>query len=161
MMIALFFAAGLAAAPQPSTPAPTIAGSVRTEVSAVASENCGGTGDTAEIIVCGGSTGRFRIDPTVMEASRIREAPPPKPELDATKVSAKSGCVGPNACDGGVIPLVRMALVAARAAALAANGEDWREALRTKADEYRLYEERKDRRDRERKVRVEFGARSR
>lgn len=95
--------------------------------------------DPAEVVVCGRSQQRYRIDPDVLEATRSAEAPPPKPVLDATKANA---CVGPD-CGGGTIPLVAMALTAIKAAELAAEGHDWREAFRTHPDQYRAYQESK------------------
>lgn len=95
--------------------------------------------DPAKIVVCGRSQQRYRIDPDVLAATRAAEAPPPKPALDAT---ADSACTGPN-CGGGTIPLVGMALTALKAVELAAEGDDWREAFRTRPDQYRAYEDAK------------------
>ncbi|MGE5562389.1 MAG: hypothetical protein ACM3ZV_03685 [Bacillota bacterium] len=95
--------------------------------------------DPAEVVVCGRSQQPYRIDPGVLAATRAAEAPPPKPPLDA---SADQACVGPN-CGGGTIPLVGMALKAIEAVELAARGDDWREAFRTRPDQYRAYEEAK------------------
>lgn len=96
----------------------------------------------AEVIVCGRSRQQFRIDPDVLAATRAAEAPPAKPELDAT---AAPGCTGPN-CGGGTIPLVGMALTAIKAAELAAQGDDWRDAFRTHPDSYSVYQEEKAKR---------------
>ena len=159
MMFALTMALGVAA---PSAPQAAIASAVRSEVSAAATACRGNAVDVADanadIVVCAPGPSRYRIDRDVLEASRAREAPPPKPDLSAdAAMPASTGCVGPNACQGSVVPLVRVALVAAQAAALALSGEDWREALRTKEDEYRLYQERQERRASERRVKVDFG----
>ena len=97
--------------------------------------------DATTVVVCGRSQQRYRIDPVVLEATREAEAPPPKPNLDAT---AAPGCIGPN-CGGGMIPLVAMALTAVKAAVLASQGDDWRDALRTHPDAYRQYEDAKAR----------------
>jgi hypothetical protein len=97
--------------------------------------------DPTTVVVCGRSQQRYRIDPVVLEATREAEAPPPKPRLDATTAE---GCTGPN-CGGGVIPLVGMALTAVKAAVLASEGEDWREAFRTHPDAYRQYVDAKTR----------------
>ena len=99
------------------------------------------TEDPTVVVVCGRSQQRYRIDPVVLEATREAEAPPPKPKLDATTAS---GCIGPN-CGGGTIPLVAMALTAVKAAVLASEGDDWREAFRTHPDAYRQYEDAKAR----------------
>ena len=108
---------------------------------------------SADLVVCGKGAKRYRIDPSVLEAQRAHDAPPPKPPLTA-EMSPESGCVGPQACKGGVVPLVGMALVAAKAAALAAEGEDWRDALRTHEDEYRLYQQAEERRAKDRRVKI-------
>lgn len=97
--------------------------------------------DPTVVVVCGRSQQRYRIDPVVLEATREAEAPPPKPTLDATTAE---GCVGPN-CGGGTIPLVAMALTAVKAAVLASQGDDWRDAFRTHPDAYRQYEDAKAR----------------
>ena len=105
--------------------------------------------NSAEVIVCGHSNRRYRIDPTVLAATRAAEALPPKPPVSAT---AAEPCTGPN-CGGGTIPLVGMALTALKAAELAADGDDWRDALRTHPDQYQVYEQKKN----ESKARVSFG----
>jgi hypothetical protein len=105
-----------------------------------AKERCN-SDDPSTVVVCGRSQQRYRIDPLVLEATREAEAPPPKPKLDATTTNA---CTGPN-CGGGVIPLVGMALTAVKAAVLASQGDDWREAFRTRPDQYRAYEDAKAR----------------
>jgi hypothetical protein len=97
--------------------------------------------DPTTVVVCGRSQNQYRIDPTVLEATREADALPIKPKLDATTSSA---CIGPN-CGGGMIPLVGMALTAVKAAVLASEGDDWREAFRTHPDQYRAYEDAKAR----------------
>ena len=107
----------------------------------------------ADVAVCAKRGQQYRIDKSVLEASRAAEARPPKPPIVADNDSTK-GCVGPMACQGDMIPLVGMAMVAAKAAALAASGEDWREAIRTHEDEYRLCKQAEARRARDRKPRI-------
>lgn len=107
----------------------------------------------ADILVCGKRGERYRIDPNVLEADRAANALPPKPPVHAGEATA-SGCVGPNACKDGVIPLVGMALAAAKAAVLAANGGDWRDAIRIHEDEYRLYKQAEERRRKERGIKI-------
>lgn len=97
--------------------------------------------DPATVVVCGRSQQRYRIDPVVLEATREASAAPPKPRLDAT---TEPGCIGPN-CGGGTIPLVAVALTALKAAVLASQGDDWREAFRTHPDAYSQYEDAKAR----------------
>lgn len=109
--------------------------------------------DPNAVVVCGRSSERYRIDRSVLEASRAHDAPPPKPQVMADTAS-DTGCIGGQGCTGGVVPLIGMALVALKAADLAAKGDDWRDALRTHEDEYRLYKQAEERKARERKVRI-------
>lgn len=96
--------------------------------------------DSSEVVVCGRSQQKYRIDPSVLAAGRAAEAPPPKPQLDATGAAP---CAGANCGGGSYVPLVGMALTALKAAELAANGDDWRDAFRTRPDQYRVYEQEK------------------
>ena len=105
--------------------------------------------DPAEVVVCGRSQQRYRIDPQVLAANRAADALPPKPALDASR---DSSCTGPN-CGGGTIPLVGMALAVLKAAELAVQGDDWREAFRTHPDRYELYQQSEARK----KARVTIG----
>jgi hypothetical protein len=107
----------------------------------------------AEVIICGRRDEKYRIDPIVLEALRARKAVPLK-EPETAEAKPTQGCVGPNACGGGVIPLVRMALVAAEAVKLAADGEDWRGAIWKHEDEYRLYKRAEERRAKDRRVKI-------
>jgi hypothetical protein len=91
-----------------------------------------------EVIVCGRSQQRYRIDSNVLAATREAEALPPKPELDAT---TSTPCSGPNCGGGSYVPLVGMALTAIKAAELAAAGDDWRDAFRTHPDQYKIYQQ--------------------
>ena len=93
--------------------------------------------DPAEVVVCGRYRQQFRIDPQVLAADRAAERLPPKPPLDASR---DTSCTGAN-CGGGTIPLVGMALTVLKAVELAAKGDDWREAFRTRPDQYQLYEQ--------------------
>ena len=97
--------------------------------------------DATEVVVCGRSQQRYRIDPDVLAATRAAEAPAPKPPLDAT---SGNPCVGPD-CGGGTIPLVGIALTALKAAELAAQGDDWRDAFRMPPDQYQAYQQSKSR----------------
>ena len=144
-LIAAVGAAAAPAAPEPSAATPAVVSS--------AADPCKGA-SKADILVCGKrGADRFRIDPNVLEADRAANALPAKPPVQADQASA-SGCVGPNSCKDGVIPLVGMALAAAKAAALAANGDDWRDAIRTHDDEYRLYKQAEERRRKDRGVKI-------
>ena len=93
--------------------------------------------DPAEVLVCGRSPQRYRIDPSVLAATRAAEAKPPKPPI--TGDVPEAGCAGPNCGGGSYVPLIGMALTALKAAELAADGEDWREAFRTRPDQYQAY----------------------
>jgi hypothetical protein len=101
--------------------------------------------DPKAVVVCGQSPQRYRIDPDVLAAARQAEALPPKPKLDATTAE---GCTGPNCGGGSYVPLVGMALTALKAAELAANGDDWRDAFRTHPDSYKVYQDSKARKSR-------------
>ena len=137
MLVLLLATAAAAASPDPVT----------TSIDVCKSDN------QADILVCGKPSDRFRIDPNVLEASRQANASPPKPPADATAATGNA-CVGPDSCKGGVIPLVGMALVAAKVAELAATGGDWRDAIRTHDDEYRLYKQAEERRRKARRPRI-------
>lgn len=136
----LMFVAGLASAAaadaqeQPAAPQLAIGEALRNAAPASAARPCKSS-DPAEVLVCGRSAPRYRIDPSVLASTRALEARPPKPLLDA---STEQSCVGPN-CGGGTIPLVGMAVAALKAAELAAQGDDWREAFRTHPDAYQAY----------------------
>ena len=95
--------------------------------------------NTQDVVVCGRSRRAYRIDPAVLASTRAAEAQPPKPPIERASTAP---CVGPR-CGGATIPLVGMALTAVKAAALAAQGDDWREAFRTHPDQYEVYKQRK------------------
>lgn len=155
----MVFALMIAAAPAPAAQgAPAAAGPV---VESAASPEPAGkctSQDAAEIVVCRERNSRYRIDPSVLQAFRVREGAPAQPQQRIADLPATSGCIGLQACKGDTVPLVKMGLAAARAVALAVEGEDWREAFRSKPDEYRLYQDAKARRTRERRVTIGIGA---
>ena len=97
--------------------------------------------DPKAVVVCGSARQPYRIDPTVLAATRASEAPPPKPLLDGDVQQVV--CSGPQCGGGTTIPLVGMALTALKAAELAAQGDDWRDAFRTHPDQYSVYEREK------------------
>ncbi len=159
MILALLIAAGtIAGAPAGASSALVVPANVGNAASAantlgrpvMQSHSCK-SDNSADILVCGRPADRYRIDPAVLEAIRQREAAPAKPPL-SPDTAPDTSCVGPQHCGDEVIPLVGMALVVAKAAALAANGDDWREALRTHEDEYRLYQQSEARKTEERRA---------
>lgn len=93
-----------------------------------------------EIVVCGESQEKYRIDRDVLQVIREQElaANPPRPPV---QVADGDPCkVGPNGCPGeGALPLLAIAMKAAQLAVQVAKGEDWREPLRTRPDEYEQY----------------------
>lgn len=135
----LFLLVGFAAAgasAQQAPPPPAIAEALKS--AEVGQDAKCKNDDPKTVVVCGRSQQRYRIDPDVLAATRAAEAPPPKPALDATTAEQ---CTGPNCGGGTYVPLVAVALTALKAAELAADGDDWREAFRTRPDQYRLYQE--------------------
>jgi hypothetical protein len=92
--------------------------------------------DPKTVLVCGRSQQRFRIDPAVLAATRAAEAVPPKAALDANSAQT---CTGSDCGGGNYVPLIGMALTALKAAELAADGDDWRDAFRTRPDQYQAY----------------------
>lgn len=96
------------------------------------------TEDPHAVVVCGRSQKPYRIDPNVLAATRAAEAPPAKPPVGSVPPEQ---CSGPNCGGGSYVPLVGMALTALKAVELAAQGDDWRDAFRTRPDQYRLYQE--------------------
>ncbi len=118
-------------------------------VSAVERKGCE-NGTTSEVVVCGRSQQRYRIDPAVLEATREADATPPKPPISKEPAVP---CTGQE-CGGGTIPLVSVALTALKAAELAAAGDDWRDAFKTRADQYQVYQEMKQKESDERKVHI-------
>lgn len=92
--------------------------------------------DPNAVVICGRSQQQFRIDPTVLAATRRAEALPPKAPLDATGAQP---CTGSQCGGGDFVPLIPMALKALKAAELAIEGDDWREAFRTRPDQYQAY----------------------
>lgn len=98
--------------------------------------------DPGEVVVCGRAGHAYRIDPSVLAATRRAEALPPKPPLDAG--GAATPCTGSQCGGGSFVPLIPMALKALKAAELAADGDDWREAFRTRPDQYQAYQRARD-----------------
>ena len=130
-LLLLFAFAASGAAAQPANPATVIA------APAVTADGCASK-DPSEVVVCGRTQQPYRIDPSVLAADRAANAVPPK--LPITGDVQAADCSGQNNCAGGsYVPLVGMALTALKAAELAADGDDWREAFRTRPDEYQAF----------------------
>ena len=132
LVLAGFACPGMAGAADDPKPLATAIAEAAQDV-----DNC--KSNEEEVVVCGRSRQRFRIDPAVLAATRAAEAPPPKPSLDASR---DTSCTGAN-CGGATIPLVAIALTVLKAAELAAKGDDWREAFRTRPDAYKQYQDAK------------------
>lgn len=101
-----------------------------------------------EVVVCGESPDKYRIDPDVLQVVRAQEqaANPPRPPAQVT--DGDPCRIGPNGCPGeGALPLLMIAMKVVEVAAQVAKGDDWREPLRTGPDEYQLYMESKTRRE--------------
>ena len=160
MALLLIPASALLAAPLGAQPASVAAPDEAPLTAPVAIDACAMI-NPDEITVCAerNQKDRYRIDPGVLGADRAANANP-RPEQ---KLAPKEKCPphGPI-CEGqGAIPISAIAIVAAKAAILAAKGEDWREVAGLTNDqdyeEYRAAKAREERRRRERKVQVGFG----
>lgn len=149
MVIPLLIAAVAAAAAGPAAD-PNVGGALADLAKSERAEACRND-QKADILICGRRGERYRIDPSVLEASRAHDSAPAKPRVPPD-ASPDNSCVGPQHCGDAVIPLVAVALTAIRAAELAANGEDWRDSLRTHEDEYRLYKQAEERKVKQRRV---------
>jgi hypothetical protein len=132
---ALLIAMAEPAAAQQSTAAPVVIDLMPLACPENASE--------ADVTVCAQRTPGYRIDPSVLAGQRAREPQPPEAtERGRSEMAAATSCHDlPSKCQGGgIIPLLPVALRTIEAATLAVKGEDWREAFRTKPDEYQAYQ---------------------
>lgn len=124
----------------------------------VKAASCEGSAD--EVVVCGKRDERYRLDSAVMAVERSKEPSSGSRPPEYLSVNLQS-CLphGNGGCAGqGVVPVLKIAVVAAQVAARAIQGEDWREPLRTGPQDYRLYQESKARAEEPRpSVRLEFG----
>lgn len=138
MLLLTVVAASGASAVHGQTPpaSKSIAGAIE-DAAAGALPKCSND-DPNAVVVCGRSQKLYRIDPLVLATTRAAEAPPPKPPIDATTAEQ---CTGPDCGGGSYVPLVAVALTAVKAAELAAQGDDWRDAFRTRPDQYRVYQQ--------------------
>ena len=113
--------------------------------------DCDRTGEE-EVVVCGRSDRRFRIDRGTLETIRAieeRDDPAKRPRPRAIT----EGCsgIGPMDACGGDIPISSMAVRAIGLIVKAVRGEDLRPAFRQGPTDYELYQRRTA------KVRVQVG----
>src|SRR5688500_9695250 len=89
----------------------------------------------ADVTVCGRRAPSYRIDPKVLAADRIVEAPPGDTRNGLRDVTASSCHDEPKKCEGReIIPLLPVALKTLEVATLAVQGQDWRASLRVRPD---------------------------
>lgn len=144
----MLIAALLLLAPAAGEPVNAAVAEALREVAPNASKAACKSAEAEAIVVCGRQGSPYRIDPVVLGAQRAAEAPPGKKSDIAAASKGTMQCVGLNNCGAGTVPLVAAALAAAKAAALAAQGEDWREAFRTGPTGYQRYEQSKSQKPR-------------
>lgn len=111
-------------------------------------------------MVCAQRSQPYRLDPSVIDAEREkqaidRSATSPAPPAQAICATQPVGCG--DRMDN--LDLANVAIVAGTMAVRAAKGEDWAKALRTGGpDEYQLYRQAKQRRDAQRDQRAAAAA---
>lgn len=110
-------------------------------------------GTSADVVVCAPAGPGLRLDRDVLEAARP-EAPPPAVDPRRTVNVQRCG-IGTKLCDSGAVPVSAIALTVAKAAVMAVEGEDWKEAFRDRPEEYQRYLDAK--RKRESRPRVSIG----
>jgi hypothetical protein len=99
-------------------------------------------GADGEVVVCGErGQSPYRIDPTVLDAIRSKEAANNPPRVQDRSGGSEPCGTGRNVCSGGMIPLLEPALRVATAVVKAVEGDDWREAFRNGPDDYRRYQD--------------------
>jgi hypothetical protein len=118
---------------------------------------CASSGE--EILVCSEPRKTYRVDPVVLAVERELQQGPAKKEVDVSKAHAGGDCIGPRKCGDAVLPLVMVALATLKAAKLAAEGEDWKQAFRSGPTEYQRYLDKQARAKKRPKVDVTLGAR--
>lgn len=104
--------------------------------------DCDGDADDEElIVVCGRKNNRYRIDPTVLAATRAREARnAPRPDERTRLFKEKCSPVGGASCGENVLPVSAIAITAVAAVVKAIKGEDLRPMLRGGPSEYETYQ---------------------
>jgi hypothetical protein len=97
--------------------------------------------EPGEVLVCGDrGPSPYRLDPTVLQADRAKEAASNPARVQDRSASANLCGTVRNECSGGTIPLLGPALRVADAVVKATEGEDWREAFRNGPSDYERYE---------------------
>lgn len=98
-----------------------------------------------DVIVCRQrGTNLYRIDPTVLKATRVKELAENPPRPTDPSVVAESCAVGPIVCPGaGSVDFIGPLILLTKSLVNAAQGKDWREPFRTKPDDYQLHEQAK------------------
>jgi hypothetical protein len=141
VFFAAFVALGAPAGAQEAKPA---SGSAAAETGTCKPSTAG------EVIVCGErAPSPYRLDPDVLQTIRRQEQASNPPRVAQRDVDSDTCTTGPNGCPGaGALPIMAIAVTAAEMAVKAMDGEDWREPLRTRPDEYQLYREEKMKRER-------------
>jgi len=142
LLVAVLLLPGTAVA-APDGPPPPVATPLRIVIPIIESKCL--TPTEAEIVVCGRKDDRYRIDPTVLAAIRIRDSRGgPRPEAHTTMFDEGCSPVGGFSCRGqNVVPVSSILLVAATALIKIAKGEDLRPMLHTVPNEYELYQQAK------------------
>lgn len=142
-LASLFVSTLLLNAPAPSTQtnAATGAGPPERIVLPVIQPGCDRTGDE-EIVVCGRTDRRFRIDRGTLQTLRAIEARDNNANRPRPR-AVTEGCsgIGPMDACGGNIPISSMALKAVGLIVKAVRGEDLRPALRQGPTDYDIYQQ--------------------
>lgn len=130
-----------APAPSTQTNAATGAGPPERIVLPVIQPGCDRTGDE-EIVVCGRTDRRFRIDRGTLQTLRAIEARDNNANRPRPR-AVTEGCsgIGPMDACGGNIPISSMALKAVGLIVKAVRGEDLRPALRQGPTDYDIYQQ--------------------
>jgi hypothetical protein len=116
------------------------------EVVAVPAE-CTGTSDPDVIVVCARNDQNHRLDQDVLRSTRESESGPPQPSARAQAMRPACEPTSAQGCpEANAIPLSTIAFTLFEAAVMAANGDDWREALPNRPpDAYEIYRQRRSR----------------
>lgn len=101
----------------------------------------GGKAEAVDVTICGKRRSTYRIEPRVLAADRIVENRPTAIRNNLRDVTTPSCHDEPKKCEGRkILPLLPVALKTLEVATLAAQGQDWRAALRTRPDGWEAYQ---------------------